>query len=313
MENGYTARINRVIDYIDRNIGKPLCLEELAEVACFSKYHFHRIFASMTGETLYQFILRLRLEKAAALLLLKRDLSVTAIAFDCGFSDSAVFARNFRNMFGISASEWRKNKKGDSFSGTSTSAGLKDGRQSIAAGRRPGTDIVKPFGGEKEIEIRKLPDIQVAYIRHTGPYKGDPDLFAGLYRQLFSWAGSRGLLDGKEIETMVIYHDTPEITKDEQLRISVCLPVDSSVEGDGEIGRMEIPGGEYAFIPFLLAVDEYQAAWNWVYCSWLPVCGYEPDDRAVFEYYPGQKDCPKGKTRVSICVPVKPLNGKNRL
>ncbi len=59
----YTARINRVIDYVEANIDKDLSLDELAEVAHFSPFHFHRIFSAMVGETLNGFI---RLSRASA-------------------------------------------------------------------------------------------------------------------------------------------------------------------------------------------------------------------------------------------------------
>jgi len=62
----YVSRINRVIDHIEANLDTDLSLERLAEVAGFSPFHFHRIFRAMMGETLNQFIQRLRIEKAAA-------------------------------------------------------------------------------------------------------------------------------------------------------------------------------------------------------------------------------------------------------
>ena len=65
----YAFRINRVIDYIEANIDVDLSLETLSGIANFSKFHFHRIFRAMVGETLNQFIQRIRLEKAAAQLI----------------------------------------------------------------------------------------------------------------------------------------------------------------------------------------------------------------------------------------------------
>ncbi|GEM_PF-2187764 len=62
--NEYIFRINRTFDYIENNIDKPITLEELASVANFSKFHFSRIFQSIIGETPFQFIVRVRLEKA---------------------------------------------------------------------------------------------------------------------------------------------------------------------------------------------------------------------------------------------------------
>lgn len=56
----YISRINKTFDYIESNLEKSMTLEELANVANFSKFHFNRIFHSMVGETPFHFILRLR-------------------------------------------------------------------------------------------------------------------------------------------------------------------------------------------------------------------------------------------------------------
>jgi AraC family transcriptional regulator len=106
----YVARINRVIDYIDKHIDEELRLEVLANVANFSRFHFHRIFGAMVGETLNQFIQRVRVERAAMQLVSFPKKSITDIAFDCGFSGSASFARAFRENFKMSPSQWRLEK-----------------------------------------------------------------------------------------------------------------------------------------------------------------------------------------------------------
>jgi len=103
----YLGRINRVIDHIEKHIGEDLSLEGLSSVACFSKYHFHRIFASMVGETLSDYILRLRVEKAAMRLLANPKTTETDIALDCRFANPSTFARAFRDHLGMSATAWR--------------------------------------------------------------------------------------------------------------------------------------------------------------------------------------------------------------
>src|SRR5215471_11068037 len=94
----YAQRINRVIDYLREN---------LAKVACFSEFHFHRIFSAVSGETLNNFTNRLRLEKAARLLRYS-DQSLTDIALNCGFSASATFSRAFCSGYDTSPSHFRK-------------------------------------------------------------------------------------------------------------------------------------------------------------------------------------------------------------
>jgi AraC family transcriptional regulator len=108
--NEYAARMNRVVDYIQGHLGDPLDLERLAAVACFSPFHFHRLFSAWMGETLQVFVHRLRRERAAQLLVFNRLKSISEIALECGFSSSSAFARAFKGAFGLSASEWRKRK-----------------------------------------------------------------------------------------------------------------------------------------------------------------------------------------------------------
>src|SRR5579862_1337903 len=108
--NEYAARMNRVVDHIQAHLADPLDLERLAGVACFSPFHFHRLFSAWMGETLQVFIHRLRLERAAQLLVFNRLRSISEIALECGFTSSSAFARAFKGAFGVSASEWRKSK-----------------------------------------------------------------------------------------------------------------------------------------------------------------------------------------------------------
>src|SRR5580658_923934 len=103
----YTERIDRVIDYLRGNLDRQVKLEELAKVACFSEFHFHRIFGAVSGESLNDFTNRLRLEKAARLLRFS-DQNLTDIALDCGFSSSATFSRAFRSGYDNSPSQFRK-------------------------------------------------------------------------------------------------------------------------------------------------------------------------------------------------------------
>ena len=106
--NEYAQRIDRVIDHLRANLHRPVKLAELANVACFSEFHFHRIFTAVSGETLNNFTNRLRLEKAARLLRYSEQ-SLTNIALDCGFSSSATFSRAFRSGYDTSPSQFRKN------------------------------------------------------------------------------------------------------------------------------------------------------------------------------------------------------------
>ena len=302
----YVARINKTFDYIEANLEKPMTLAELAAVASFSKFHFTRIFQSMVGETPFQFILRLRLEKAATLIAGNPSGSITQIAFQCGFSDISVFSRNFRSCFGVSASDYRRAKHQH----RNLSQQQRNHRQ---AGEAPSLYFSPDLQTyqwrtkmnlNKSVEVKELPGMTVAYIRHTGPYKGDEQLFENLWNRLFAWAGPRGLIGGKDFRSLIVYHDDPNVTIEDKLRMSVCITVPPATKTEGEIGKMELEAAKYVIARFELDGQQFQQAWEWLYGQWFPASGYQPDDKPCFEMYPEEpKD---GKFTVDICVPVKP-------
>lgn len=101
----YRRRINTAIDYIETNLHHKLDVASISREACFSPFHFQRIFSAHMGESLYAFVTRLRVEKAATMLH-TRQISITETAHAVGFEDSATFARAFKKRFGESASDW---------------------------------------------------------------------------------------------------------------------------------------------------------------------------------------------------------------
>lgn len=310
----YLSRINRAMDYIENNLSEELNLEKIAGAAHFSKFHFHRIFKAFTDETPSQYITRLRLEKAATQLINFTDLSITRIALDCGFSSSAVFARSFKDYYGVSASQWRDET-------IVKSNNEEYDRKNCKIDSRIGKEFkyippyiwveIKNNGGvtmtnnqKVEIEVKKTTDRRVAYVRHIGDYKGNSELFEGLFGKLCRWAGPRGLLN-KEPEFICVYHDNPEITNEDQLKVSVCLTVGDDVEISGDVNEMKIPAGLYAVGKFRIDVSEYQEAWNTMFMDWLPESGYQPAEGLCYELSlndPGTD--PEGKHEVAIHIPV---------
>ena len=95
----YQLRINKVTDYIHNHIDQPLSLQKMAGIACFSPFHFHRVFTILTGETPTDYIKRTRIEKAALLLKRNKELSATEIAALCGFSSLSLFKSQFQVTF----------------------------------------------------------------------------------------------------------------------------------------------------------------------------------------------------------------------
>lgn len=317
----YTARLNRVVDYINENLNGDLSLESLAEVANFSKFHFHRVFSIHMGEPLGAYIQRLRLEWAAGRLVSSPEVPVTELAYDCGYSAPAVFSRAFRDFFGMSPSDWRRGGWRDH----GKNRKVMSNRYQDLGKLRAASEVTFSYSGfinqrwrihmkqTKElnytVEVRDIDAMEVAYVRHTGPYAGNNELFGRLFGQLMRWAGPRNLLNFPETEMLTIYHDSPEITEEEKLRISACITVPPETGAEGDIGRMSIPAGRYAVGIFEIDMDQYGDAWNSIMGVWLPESGYQCADHGpCYEYYLNDpKEHPEGKHQIEIRIPVRPL------
>ena len=314
----YVERVNAAVDFIERHLAEDMSLEQLAEVAHFSAFHFHRIFAALVGETVSRFVRRLRLERAATLLVQQPSRSITEIATTCGLHNPSSFARSFREMFGMSASDWREGGylTHEDASGTS----VLDLLGNLVASN-DGYGVVRTRVDDSgpvwwiecgdlaptQVEIVDVPDLEVAYVRHTGPYQGAPEVFAAIFDKLMTWAVPRGLVTDASW-VLSIYHDNPSITSDERLRVSAGIDVPAATLAEGEIGRMSLPGGPCAIARFELGARDYGKAWYAVAGGWLPDSGFEPDDRLPFERYPTNVSTASADTEVvDICIPVRPL------
>ncbi len=303
----YISRINKALDYIERNLERTMNLEELSHVANFSKFHFNRIFHSMVGETPFQLILRLRLEKAASLILANSNESISEIAFRCGFSDISIFSRNFKNYFNIPASQYRKEKlKNSNISQLNSNTKQEGDKPKMYF--CPELQTIKwrtNMEINKSVEVKELPRMTVAYIRSMGPYIGDNVLYQKHREKLFAWAGARGLLGGKDFKYLILYHDNPQVALSDNLRMSLCITVPPDTKVDGEIGKMDIGATRYVVCRFELTSQDFPKAWDWVYGQWFPNSGYCPDDKPYFETYPEE---PKNELfKVEFCIPVKPV------
>lgn len=110
----HKIRINRVFEYIERNLDRDLSLLSLSEIAFFSPFHFHRIFKAISGETIGEYVTRRRIEKSA-LDLIHKNIAVAEIYLKYGFNDNSSYTRTFKKFYGVSPTEFRK-QNSDRFS-----------------------------------------------------------------------------------------------------------------------------------------------------------------------------------------------------
>ena len=106
---GYSNRevIEKVIRYIKSNLDSDLSLEAVSAYANLSTIHFHNCFKSATGRTLHDYVEEKRIKRAMDLLL-TTDMTLTEIAFACGFSSQSYFSYVFKRRMKMTPREYAK-------------------------------------------------------------------------------------------------------------------------------------------------------------------------------------------------------------
>lgn len=281
----YRRRLIPVLRALERD--PDLSIEALADRACLSLYHFHRVFTAVAGETPGEMCRRLRMQRAAWQLCYT-DASVTTIALGAGLASSQAFAKAFRRHYGCTPGAFRrdKSKNGHLLS--------KDGHAS---------DRLRPYAEDHssarsntmktiEMDARTL-----AYIRVTGPYGEGYDPVCG---QLHQWASARGLAQG---EWIFIYHDNPEVTPPAQCRTDIGVTVPAGTVGVGEVEIQLIPAGRYAQSRYLIT-DRSQYGPRWQeHVGDIVAAGLAFGDGPCFELYHSVSNDPL-RDDVSFCSSV---------
>jgi AraC-like DNA-binding protein len=111
--------IMRALCFIENNLSNPFNLDEIAAVACLSKFHFCRLFKKYLGSSPVRFAIHRRLLMAKTLLH-RGDRQITTVAVQSGFSDLSEFNRQFKKTFGVSPSHYRVSRKSDDASNPSS-------------------------------------------------------------------------------------------------------------------------------------------------------------------------------------------------
>jgi len=99
--------VKRVIQEMTRLLARPMSTHEISEIACFSPYHFSRLFNELTGIPPIQFLYALRLHRAK-ILLATTDLCVTDICFEVGYNSLGAFISRFHKLVGLSPNAFRR-------------------------------------------------------------------------------------------------------------------------------------------------------------------------------------------------------------
>lgn len=268
----WAQRILRVLDHVHENLDSDLDPGALADLAGFSRHHFHRVFRGMVGESVMGHVRRLRLERAAFRLRHGAE-DVTTVALSFGYGSHEAFTRAFRAHFGVPPSTFRDATRASESEGTRISAELHERSEQII--------LVRTF---------------------VGPYEA----CGAAWGELMAFAGRAALLP-PSAPTVGLVYDDPEITAPEACRYDAGLPISPGRARELALppgfAVRRVPAGRFAVTlhrgPYATILDTYVGLLG----RWLPRQGLDLADEPVVETYldaPGS--VPESDLRTEVAV-----------
>ncbi|MEE1674316.1 AraC family transcriptional regulator [Agarivorans aestuarii] len=264
-------RINDALYYIHQHIAEPLNAKDLAKVAAYSTYHFHRCFKQVTGENVNEYIRRARLERCANLLMFSPGLTIQEASHCCGFQSPASFSQAFKKHFACSPTQWR-NSGYREFSQANYRQHWSDELQQSML---KASELPMP-----EVKVQRLEPQQVAYVRHQGYNRS----IRQAYEKLQVWADSQGLA-WQEDKLLGLYHSNPDIVPAPLCHYVACLEVDGPIIRRSGVSALTIPGGMHATLYAAGEYGELLPLLHKFYMHWLPQSSYRLGDTPAYVRY----------------------------
>ncbi|WUR11838.1 AraC family transcriptional regulator [[Empedobacter] haloabium] len=293
----YDRRMHRVLDHIDRHLDRQLSVAELADVAHFSPFHFHRMFTAWMGETVADHVRRRRVETAASRLATQPEVTVLQAALAAGFGSAEAFTRAFKLRFGQPPTAWRAAQQDSKTS----QVRRKPGQADAATGGQDDGSTNRKERIMIEVIITERNPVHVAYLRKTGPYGPELGRFWG--EVVYPWMATNNLLGRPRYGICL---DDPTVTAPEQCRYDAAVEVPPEQALSGNPMRTVVPGGQYAVHRFRGPVEQVVGAWLALTRDWLPASGLQLDARPFVEHYPPDAayDPATGVFEAELCMPV---------
>ncbi|MGL4239302.1 AraC family transcriptional regulator [Tabrizicola sp.] len=257
MTNANEKRLLRVLDHIHDNPAGDLSLDALSDIAAMSRFHWHRVFRAMTGETMAQAVRRIRMHRASYYLVMT-DRPIATIATEIGMPNLASFNRTFTDHFAMSPSAFRKRGELRPY--------VRNQIQEIT--------LMHP------VTIRTEPPLHLAAVPHKGPYFE----ISRAFQKLSAVMASRDLFR-KSGRMVGVFYDDPQSVPAPELRSHAAFELTGKADLSDPLEAVSLPGGRHAVLTYKGPYAGLPAAYDQLYGAWLPGSGEEPAETPSFEVY----------------------------
>ena len=296
----HVARINKAILYIERNLSEKLVLEDIAKRAYFSPFHFHRVFSLVVGETVNNFIIRKKIEKAAVFFMHHKEKTITEVSELLGFTSLSSFSRAFKKFYGISPAEFKKTSVHKFSKICKTESKNGQVRVSFEQYICSINNSIQWFKMNANVTVQKVEEFEIACISHQGEIKK----IGATFGRLIHWARPKGLMNQENLRLITLYHDSPKITEPSQIRLSAGIILNAKVSVEGDVGVLTVSPEKCIVSRFVITLDNFEKAWESSFV-WMSENGYKKGSKDPFEiYHNNYLEHPENKFIVDLCIPI---------
>jgi AraC family transcriptional regulator len=261
----HSERINRVCEYVCQNLDKEFSLDHLSELANFSKFHFTRQFSAYTGISVFKFIQLMRLKRASYSIAFFKNTRIIDIALDAQFESPESFSRAFKNSFGQTPTQFRKEPEWPAWHAKfQFSLPISEGAKTM------------------NVKIVDFKKIKVALLEH----RCSPDRVFETASKFIEWRKQSTLSPVKSSNTYGIAYDDPKTTDPGNFRFDICGSIVGDVpENPQGVKTGYIPSGRCAVIRHQGSHDNIDQHVHYLYGEWLPKTDEELRDFPCFFHY----------------------------
>jgi AraC family transcriptional regulator len=272
----YAQRVARVSDYIHDNLDADLSLDRLASIACMSRFHWHRVYQAMQGETVAETVRRLRLCRAAEWLA-NSSYPVADIARRSGYGSVDAFNRIFRDHYGQTPAAFRENGSHARF------------KRANAESDARGFPVV----------VERLPALRCVGLAHHGSYM---TIGKTMVRLAAALAGQG--VDGRP-RMLAMFLDDPDLVPEDRLRAMIMTPTVRGIAIEPPCEEIVLGEGTYATLRYVGPYADMLDAYRWLFGVWLPRSGLETSAaQMIHDYLDDPAETSPADLRTNICLQV---------
>ncbi|MBL6445604.1 GyrI-like domain-containing protein [Fulvivirga sp. 29W222] len=292
MKDYYYQRIKDAVSFIEQNLKHNLSVDGIAEQACFSKYHFIRLFMAITGDTVGGYVRKRRLTKAAEDLILT-DSPILSIAVDYQFESQEAFTRSFKSLYRTTPSKYRKR-------GIHQLAFRKNELSSDTIDH-----LKKSISREPEF-VMTTPKKLVGMCTITSLTNNNiPELWLNFISRIkeignIRNSGKYGIHSYDNESKVEDYSEHFTFKKWAAVEVSHYEDIPPGLD------RYTMQPGKYARFIHKGGIKGFQMSIDYVYGTWLPASGYQLDTRDDFEHYGERFYGPENpESEIDMYIPIK--------